>query len=158
MITHSKNKVVFIHRGGPTMASYRYRCEIPARELNKLGYEASINQGVGEIVIFSKPVEDDVRLARECKDAGAKIIFDICDPHFHLRHYQDMFDIADGYVFPSFGMDVTIAPAAHRYIIPDPYEMPEMRPHANDDSVLWFGHEVNLPDVEPYQKLCTFGS
>ena len=75
------NKVCFIHRGGKEMASYRYRASIPVQALNNKGWEASINEGKAEIVVFSKPCQEDLELAQ--KICGkAKIVVDICDNHF----------------------------------------------------------------------------
>lgn len=142
-------KIVFIHRGGPKMASFRYRCAIPAEELRKMGHQVGINSGEADIAVFSKPVEDDVRLARDCKAGGAKIVFDVCDPHFDHPTlgsvYRSLYDLADRLVFPA---------GEHPDVIPDPYEFEELPPHANDHSTIWFGHQVNLKDIAPYRKHC----
>ena len=128
------------------MASYRYRCEIPAKWLNENGVEASINGGEGQIVVFAKPMPEDVELARECKEKGAKIVFDVTDPHFQLPEYRQMREIAD-YMTCSSGYTQVQLEATY---IPDPYEFAEIAPHANGEKVVWFGHKSNLKEVEPF--------
>lgn len=147
-------RVLFIHRFGPEMASYRYRCQIPADYLNKHGFKASINHGEAEIAVFAKPVPDDVRLAKELKSKGVDIIFDVTDPHFDKPEYREMVDLADYVTVPTFE---TYGHKEFRGIassvIPDPYEYEELAPHADGDRLLWFGHKLNLPDIEPYKAL-----
>lgn len=146
-------KAVFIHRMGPTFASYRYRAEIPAQQIG-----ASINGGEGSVYIFSKPTPDDMVLAKECKAEGVKVVVDLGDDHF--RHpvigpiYVEMVKIADALVTPTENMAGRIMKYLGRKadaIIPDPYEEPLTAPHANGQAqYCWFGGAGNLKDLDPY--------
>lgn len=127
------------------MASYRYRVEVPAKHIG-----AQINEGFAEIAVFSKPYPEDVELAKQAKEAGAKIVADICDPHFNLSHYREIVELSDVRVVPTEYMR-NYLPDAH--VIPDPYEFEELRAHADGDRVLWFGHRVNLKDVQKWAKM-----
>lgn len=146
-------RAVFIHRMGPSFASYRYRAAIPAQVIG-----ASVNGGEGSVFIFSKPTPDDLALAKECKAEGVKVVADLGDDHF--RHpvwgpiYIEMAKLADALVVPTDNM----AGRIRKYldlkvdaVIPDPYEEGLTAPHANGDArYLWFGHAGNLKDLEPY--------
>lgn len=149
-----KGPYVFIHRMGPSFASYRYRAEIPATVLG-----ASVNGGEGSVFIFSKPTPDDVVLAKECKAEGVKVVADLGDDHF--RHpvwgpiYIEMARLADAIVTPTENMAGRIMKYLNLKVdgvIPDPYEEPFSPPHANHhvDNYIWFGHPANLKDLDPY--------
>ncbi len=146
-------KAVFIHRHGPTFASFRYRAEIPAKAIG-----ASVNGGEGSVYIFSKPTPDDLILAKECKAEGIKVVADLGDDHF--RHpvwgpiYVELAKLADAIVTPTENMAVRILKYIDRKVdavIPDPYEEALTTPHANGPArYVWFGHAGNLKDMEPY--------
>ena len=139
--------VCFVHRYGPTFASYRYRCEIPAKWLNENGCPTTINGGECEIVVFAKPIDEDVDVAKKAKDDGCKIVFDVTDPHVY-EHYTEMFDLADVVTCSSeYTKGISGKKAVY---IPDPYEFEELKPHASYEErpqLLWFGHKVNLKDL-----------
>lgn len=116
------------------MASYRYRAEIPAKEL---GWE--INNLDADVIIYSKPVIEDVAEARALKEAGKKIVVDFCDDHFNFAHYHEMHALADRVTCPTEFMANKIGGT----VIPDPYEFAEFSPHCQGTKVLWFGHAVN---------------
>lgn len=140
--------VVFVHRGGREMASYRYRTEVPA---NHIG--ATINGGEAEIVVFSKPVPEDLEIARIAKDGGAKIITDLCDPHIEDRpHYKEILDLSDLAVCATKVSRRVVSEYFPRDIevIPDPYEFEELPPHCSGDQFLWFGHKSNLKDIQKF--------
>lgn len=146
-------KAVFIHRGGPSFASYRYRAAIPARQIG-----ANVNEGEGSVYIFSKPVPNDVTLAKECKAEGVKVVVDLGDDHF--QHpvwspvYVEMVKLCDALVVPTENMAGRIVKYVGRKadaIISDPYEEPLCAPHASEkERYLWFGHAANLKDLNPY--------
>ena len=134
------------------MASYRYRCEIPCKWLNDNGVEASINQGTAQIVVFAKPYKEDIDLAKQCKDKGATIVFDVTDPHFEHSTigpiYKEMSEIAD---YLTCSSEYT-ADKLNATYIPDPYEFAEIPPHANGNKLVWFGHHVNYHEIEPFKN------
>ena len=148
--------VVFIHRGGPSMASYRYRCEIPGAELEKHGHTVTFNQGDAHIAIFTKPTLDDLALARIVKARDCIIIADLGDDHFdhpELGHiYREMVEIAHQTVAPT----AVMAEKHKKYtdiepvVIPDPYEIERMAPHVQGHEMMWFGGNWNLKDIHPY--------
>lgn len=146
--------ICFVHRGGPQMASFRYRAEIPAKELAKYGHEVSINHGRGQLVIFSKPMADDLELARSIK-GQCHIAVDIADNHFDKGDlYQKMLEIADTVIVPTEVMAGIVSQRTSKapWIIGDPYEFERQSPHADGDKTVWFGNRVNFPDIKPYMK------
>jgi len=149
---------VFVHRSGPSCASYRYRAAIPAQAIG-----ATVNGGEAQALIFSKPTPDDLTLAKAMKADGLKIIADFGDDHFNHATwgpvYREMVGLADALVVPTdnmasritkyFGCTVTA-------VIPDPYEEPLSTPHANGASrFLWYGHQINLKELSPWMEYLT---
>jgi hypothetical protein len=132
--------ISFIHGGGPQMASYRYRARIPA---NSLG--ASINNLEADILIFAKPMPEEISFARDRKNWGAKIIVDFCDDHFEWNSYQEMAALADIVTCSTPVLAEKIPRPC--YVIPDTYEFPEKEPHCNGSNLLWFGHSVNYKTI-----------
>lgn len=151
----SQKAITFIHRGGPMMASFRYRAAIPAQTLGTMnGFRSFVNEGESEVYVFSKPVADDVEIAKRAKAHGAKVIADIGDAHFEHPSfgpiYHEMVKLADAVVAPTeTGADLINAHTGRvvMAVIPDPYEEALHEPHANDDKYLWFGHASNLSDL-----------
>ena len=93
----------------------------------------------------------DLVLAKEAKDQGAKVVVDLCDPHFSPL-YDAMIDLADVTVCPTEYFRIKYLPKA--VVIPDPYEMPELEPHASEGNAkLWFGHRANIEEINPWLKL-----
>jgi hypothetical protein len=133
--------ISFIHRGGRTMASYRYRAEIPARELG-----ASVNDPSADVLVFAKPMPDDACEARRAKARGAHVIVDFCDDHLEAWHYLAMAGLADAITCPTPEMARRIQAATGRAasVIPDPWEFPAAEPHCDGVRLLWFGHASNL--------------
>lgn len=149
----SDYKAVFIHRSGPTLASYRYRAMIPAQAMG-----ACLNGGQeGHAYIFSKPNPDDFLLAKQCKHEGVKVIVDIGDDHFNSPVwgpiYRELMALADCVVTPTPAMSDRMFKHVQRHadvIIPDPYEEPHTPPHADGAKMLWHGHHGNMKDLRPW--------
>lgn len=133
--------VSFMHSGGADMASFRYRAAIPARELG-----VGLNDTSADILIFSKPVVNDLHIARTAKDAGKKIVVDFCDDHFDWDLYQQMPLLADVIVCPTAAMQEIIRKEFGKMavVIDDPHEFEQETPHCAGTNLLWFGHASNL--------------
>ena len=137
--------VSFCHIGGATMASYRYRALIPAREIG-----ASLNNPDADVLVFAKPHKQDVPYAIRAKHEGRKVIVDLCDPHLNLEHYQHLMSLADAVTCPTkwfadflkedYDIDATA--------IGDPYEFDETPPHCAGVNLLWFGHGSNFDSLQ----------
>lgn len=136
----------FIHRGGVSMASYRYRALIPAQTL-----EYPINDLSADILVYAKPAKNEISEMLEQKALGKRIVVDFCDDHFVTHpHYEEAALLADSVTCPTVGMSIRIR--KHGYVgtptvIPDPYELPEVLPHCSGNRVLWFGHAVNFASL-----------
>lgn len=143
--------ISFIHRGGSEMASYRYRVQIPAKEL---GFR--INDISAETLIFAKPLPPDIELARTNK--GINVV-DICDDHLGTPLYQEMMHLAHIITCPTEDMQQRIGKYSYyAHIVPDTYEFEEKTPHCHGTRLIWFGHKLNLyslvrilPDIEDYE-------
>lgn len=139
--------ISFIHAGGPSMASYRYRVQIPAKSLN-----ARINRFPADILIFAKPLRDEVDLAKRAQQLGHKVVVDFCDDHFYTKpHYSLFADLADLITCCTSIMAERVGRACH--IVPDTYEFDELPPHCNGARLLWFGHQSNIGSVGPFLDL-----
>lgn len=132
------------------MASYRYRAMIPAEQIG-----ADINNPDAEVLVFSKPTS--IKAVKDAKDQGKKIVVDFCDDHFDHpglgEVYRRIAELADHFVCPTETMRGRVLEVARWptlddvSVIPDPYEMPEMQPHAEGEALLWFGHNANIGSV-----------
>jgi len=142
--------VSFLHGGGPHMASYRYRVQIPAQQL---GW--SINDPAADVLIFSKPVPNDLVRAEQAKSRGATMLVDVCDAHLHRPEYQRLILMADGVTCSSAFLkqliEEDLGPSAT--VIDDPYECEEAPPHVTGGKLFWFGHASNLYSLDPYLPL-----
>jgi hypothetical protein len=72
----------------PRVASTRIRCLNPLRELNARGYPVELfnaqrSDGYRAVVYSKLYGEAEVQEATRLKNSGARIIFDLCDNHFH---------------------------------------------------------------------------
>ena len=151
----SAKNIVWVHPFGPTVASYRYRAEIPCAEVGKInGYTTAINNGEADIVVFSKPSAEQLPAAEKAKSDGAKIIVDLADDHFQHPEvgavYRKFAELSDGIVTGSNIMRGRIYDYVKRdsVVMPDPYEQEECAPHAEGDDYLWFGHIRNFAEVQ----------
>lgn len=152
----SKN-ITFIHQLTHS-ATYRYRSEIPAKEVSRInGYTAKVNEGTADILVFSKPLETDLTMAEAAKEEGCKIVVDFTDDHFRKRTagkmYTSMAQFADVLVCPTKVMQERLKEVLNReaVVIPEPYEFEELPPHADGDKFLWFGNKQNLPGLVQWQ-------
>ncbi len=143
--------VSFIHEFGPEFASFRYRAMMPAQQVG-----ATINNASADVLVFSKPSQSALNMAQEAKLEGKKIIADFCDDYFNDSQkgagYRYLAELADLCVCPTAEMRERI-PARKIAVIPDPYEMDEVQPHAEGEKLLWFGHNAGLKALEPYKDL-----
>lgn len=146
-------KIAFVHRGGEGMASYRYRARMPAEALRALGHTVSINSGEADTLVFGKPHHDDLTLIAGAKKEGCRIIVDICDDHFAKRGvgpvYVEMAKQADLVTCPTEIMAARVREHGNieTAVIPEPYEMDEIKPHADGDQCVWFGHPGNINSI-----------
>jgi len=147
----SDKGVVWVHRLGSNAASYRYRAQIPSQEVAKHnGFRTYLNDGDADIVVFSKPLPDELTLAEQAKRDGAKVVCDFADDHFQRDDtYANFAKVADAIVTASPIMRGRIYDYIKRdsVVIQDPYEFDECEPHADGDDYLWFGHVGNFEEV-----------
>jgi hypothetical protein len=77
---------------------------------------------------------------------------DFCDDHFNdmeAETYRKFADIGDAFVTGTTTMRGRFYDYTKKdsFVIGDPYEQPELEPHADGDLYLWFGHFRNLPEI-----------
>ena len=148
----SQKSIVWVHRFGDKVASYRYRAQIPCEQVAKInGYRTAMNDGEADIVVFSKPNGDELPMARQAKLDGAKVVVDFSDDHFNRDDaYRQFSELADGIVCGSTIMRGLIYDYVKKdsVSIPDPYEQPEREPHADGDKFIWFGHIRNIGEIQ----------
>jgi hypothetical protein len=128
----------------PKIASARLRSLIPRKILMEQGL---VKPGL-QVVVGAKHGWD----VDYVKSSGCKLIFDVCDDHFHgeLRsHYMEACEKADLLTCNSETMREILLEQTGRdaLIIDDPYEDDEREPTLGH-GVLWFGHQSNLPDLK----------
>ena len=126
------------------MASARLRGSIPQRELKSLG----VNAGTDILVVGKHGWRESV------VDGFKKVVFDICDDHFHSQHeahYRKWCLKADLITCNSLEMQDTIKreTGKHAEVIHDPYEQP-LRDARCKRPPLWFGMGTNFGDIFPY--------
>ncbi len=146
-------RVSFIHRGGPEMASYRYRCAMPAEWLG-----ATVNDFTASTLVFSKVMHADLMEIGKAKARGQYVIVDFCDDHFQWPIYKEAVRLADSIICCSDVLKAKIAELGREaVVIPESYEFPLEKPHFSGQRLLWFGGAVNrdaleriLPDLENY--------
>ena len=155
----SAKSIVWVHRLGPQLASYRYRAAMPCEEVGKLnGFKTAVNDGNADIVVFSKPIEMDLETARTAKAEGAKIVVDLADDNFGTPArdtYIAFAELADAIVTGSEVMRARLQDYVKRdsCVIGDPYEQEECAPHADGDAFLWFGHLRNFRELTSIMPL-----
>lgn len=156
--TVKNNRVSFIHRGDASMASFRYRSQIPAREIG-----ATLNDLTANTLVFSKPHPEELMHIARAKARGARVVVDFCDDHFDWMHYGEALRLADTVTVPTEEMAKRVREIDDKKsvtVIPDPYEWPLRTPHCAGANLLWFGHAVNryslervLPEIKEFPIL-----
>ena len=143
-------KVSFCHYGNENMASYRYRCAIPAKELG-----ADINNPKADVLIFAKPMDQDVPWLLNAREHGRKVIADFCDMHFNLPYYNMVLEAADVVTCPTqwFAEQIREQFGIVAEVIHDPYEYTEAAPHCAGNNLLWFGQSMNIDGLERISSL-----
>lgn len=158
------------------MASVRYRCLAPVRELAARGVQCSIFASPGradpaatardllrrqvDVVVAGKPLGPAmVEVARLVQGQGARLIADFCDDLFDhprlgpLNHA--MATLADGIVAstPSLAQALERNVGRRATIISDPYEGPlgvaRFAPRGDRLELLWFGHDNHYTTLAP---------
>lgn len=132
---------------GNQLASSRLRASIPQAELAKLG----VSRGM-DVVVYGKHW-----LSQKDLSPFKKRVFDVCDDHFNGQHdsyYREHIANAHLVTCNSHEMARIIEreTGTEATVIPDPYESDE-RPAGMGNGLLWFGHQSNLVDLEPYRDL-----
>jgi hypothetical protein len=156
------------------MASARYRCLAPVRELAKRGVQCSIFANLGradpvaaardllqrrvDIVVTGKPLgRAMVETARLVRGQGVRLIADFCDDFFDHPHLgplgHAMATLADGLVAstPSLAVALERHVGRRATIVSDPYEglhgVARFAPRADRLELLWFGHDNHYPTI-----------
>jgi hypothetical protein len=151
-------KISFIKTSNEWSASMRYRILIPMKGLADLGHEVELIEHLPtetDAMIFGKHfnMSRDRELAFAAKTAGLKVIFDICDNHYHTRYegyYREMTNLADTVTCNTPVMQSVILKetGVKSKVIDDPYEFEKKEPVFNFDGrclkILWYGHSTNL--------------
>jgi glycosyltransferase involved in cell wall biosynthesis len=143
-------KISFCHYGDEKMASYRYRCLIPAKELG-----AEINNPKADVLIFAKPLDQDVPYVLKARNDRRTIIADFCDMHFHLNYYDLILKTADAVTCPTewFAEQIRQQFGIEAHVVPDPFEYDEVEPHCAGYRLLWFGQALNIDSLERVNTL-----
>lgn len=142
----------FFHGGDATMASYRYRAARPAAEVG-----VPLNDRFVDVLIFSKPVEDDLTLMRWAHQTGRGTIVDTCDIHYtRFPWIRTMLQEATALTCNTSFTQRLLREDLGREatIIDDPYEYEECAPHCTGVNLLWFGHPTNADSVN---RIMAFG-
>lgn len=135
---------------GDTVASSRLRAKIPQKELKRRGIRAGF-----DIVVYGKHW-----LTEEQLKPFKKRVFDICDDHFNNEngsYYHRHALLADAVTCNSIEMAriIKVETGVDAFVVDDPFEAPE-QPAGIGNGYLWFGHQSNLKDVEPYPEVKTY--
>ena len=151
--------ISFVTPGDETFASVRYRMLIPAEALIEMGHSVTVGGYAQEtgVYVFSKHNAADLAVVKELREAGKKVVYDICDNHFHSHHrnhYVDMVSFANVVTCSTIAMQEVIEAETGReaYQIDDPYEFPEEEPVIKKPGrTMWFGHRSNLSSLNGYK-------
>lgn len=132
------------------LASFRYRCQIPMRELDLQGVTTRF--GEGDVTVFSKHWAP-IQALEACT---SKVVFDMCDDHFGGKfdaYYRRAIELADVVVCSTqrLAERVEEETGAVAHVVSDPYEFPKATPQMPSGKVknlFWFGHPTNLPALQ----------
>lgn len=153
-------KISYVTLADGEMASYRYRIDLPARELAKNHHFVTAGPEYhpeAEIVCFSKHFNpEDIAYAARAKEEGRKVLYDVADNHFDGdkgQHYRDMIALADVVTTPTVSMRDAIQrhTGVTARVIYDPYEFPQEPARFNPNGpmkVLWYGSPTNLDSLD----------
>lgn len=139
-----------MHSCGYEMASFRYRAAIPLENMGPMLVDGMLNNPRADVLVFAKPMPEDVPTALQAHEEGRSVIVDFCDDHFDHPHYERMAHIADVVTCPTEAMADVIRGIGYSreiVVIPDPYEYPEAAPHCAGANLLWFGHNTNIESL-----------
>lgn len=144
------NRISFCHYGTEKMASYRYRAWIPAQELG-----ADINNPKADVIIFAKPIDQDVPHIIAAQKRGRIVIADFCDMHFNLPYYNLILKTANAVTCPTQWMSdfIRLEYGIEVDVVPDPYEYEEKEPHCNGKKLLWYGQAQNMDSLTRIKPL-----
>lgn len=134
----------YMVRHKPELASYRLRVDLPSQHL---GMDYVIGD-VGDLTFFYKLGNPDI--ARQCPVT----VFDVVNDHFDTYPtVLEMANLATVVTAGSAAMAEKVRLNTGREdvaVIDDPYENEEREAKVRGDTVLWFGHSVNLPSLARY--------
>lgn len=147
-------RISFLTQGSLVWGSVRIRAANLTRTLRELGHLVYVGQDAqpGGVAIIGKSL-DGTELVTSARKAGAKIIMDFCDSHFHHEKLAEKLDAVAG---AAHRLTASCVPLAHlvseRYgrevtVIDETYEGPELPPKFAPREPLriaWFGHKSNL--------------
>jgi hypothetical protein len=65
-----------------------------------------------------------------------------------------MIELSDQIICPTANMAERVYRVSGKtpVVVPDPYEEALQEPHANGEKLLWFGHIVNVKDLQPWKQ------
>jgi len=124
------------------LASYRLRVALPAPHMG-LDYAIGVQ---GDVSFFYKWGDPDA--ARKCR----LVVYDVVNDHFDHPDVLQMANLADVVTAGSEVMaeKVRLNVGRNARVIDDPYETEEWLPQILGNTVLWFGHSVNLPSLSQF--------
>lgn len=83
-------RVAWLPAGGPGTASSRLRAYLPCRALRRAGWRSEVFEPARgrdyDAVVFQKKYDPaHLELARDLRRRGTRVVFDLCDNHFHYQ-------------------------------------------------------------------------
>lgn len=156
-------------------ASIRYRVLMPAERLGRDGFASdfvTIDEGMsydaflaaapglGDVVVISKSFKPEtLEIARQLKQAGNKVVVDLCDfrpdNRAVMRQTAALVELADLVTASTktVAQAVTTLAGCDATVIEDPYEGPPGAPRfaapGERLTLLWFGHPTNIEALFP---------
>lgn len=135
-----------------SMATYRYRCAIPGRLLEKRGHGITIgnHHKYNDIHFYLKHFYHGALSCVANSMGESTSVFDISDDHFdgiHANFYQKMCESVDVISCTTEAMAKVIKEKTGKtaHVVYDPFELPEANPKFEGTTdLLWYGHPSNL--------------
>ena len=136
--------VSFIH-GIPSLASYRYRAEAPAKWL-----EASINDPSADVLVFVKPQECELEHAKRAIADGRRVVVDFQDNRFGRQpHLREFLRLASEITVPTeVTRQIVASMGRDSFVVQESYSYERAEPHCKGDRLFWFGNPVNLHTLQ----------